>query len=313
MSTSVQTLDEAPYIDRAFLLEKCTNFVNFQIWPLKSELNPELWLQNFYLGEQEHAHHLLNAFMYYSEQLTNQLFLTAFQNISGLLRPPSSDFKASQESWQRFNQELIVTYVTGEQPSPTDSGQLFSRKARQILEVAEEQIFDPAFALAEAKRFPSRPIVFVDDFVGSGNQFGDTWNRNYQVAGSQYSFRRHATDHPKTLFFYSPAIATSCGLENINKAAPQVVVSAGNVLPPENNAVSAASNVWPKRMAATGPQFIKDVSNRAGIPDLNGKVGDWRGFNKLGLCLAFSHSTPDATLPIFYWEANGWNPLVRRR
>ena len=38
-----------------------------------------------------------------------------------------------------------------------------------------------------------------------------------------------------------------------------------------------------------------------------------RGYGNLGLQIAFDHSTPDATLPIFWAEARAtWTPLVRR-
>jgi hypothetical protein len=58
---------------------------------------------------------------------------------------------------------------------------------------------------------------------------------------------------------------------------------------------------------------VKAVSARIGIPDSGGAVvNDWQGFHCLGLSLAFYDSVPDATLPIFYWEENGWNPLIKK-
>jgi len=58
-------------------------------------------------------------------------------------------------------------------------------------------------------------------------------------------------------------------------------------------------------------RFWRVPATRAGIPDTGG-VNDWRGFHRLGLCLALHHKTPDATIPLLYWNQNGWQPLVRR-
>ena len=44
------------------------------------------------------------------------------------------------------------------------------------------------------------------------------------------------------------------------------------------------------------------------VPDYVGTYG----FNELGLTIAFQHSVPDATLPIFWSCTADWNPLYRR-
>jgi len=70
---------------------------------------------------------------------------------------------------------------------------------------------------------------------------------------------------------------------------------------------------WPDPLKHGANEAIKKASLRAGLPDTGGaKVNDWQGFYKLGLALGFYNSVPDATLPIFYWEKNGWKPLIRR-
>ena len=70
--------------------------------------------------------------------------------------------------------------------------------------------------------------------------------------------------------------------------------------------------IWPEHLKYSGPSFIQNISQRIGVPDDEGP-DDFRGFHRLGLAIAFAHSTPDATLPIFRWEGNGWFPLARRR
>jgi hypothetical protein len=57
---------------------------------------------------------------------------------------------------------------------------------------------------------------------------------------------------------------------------------------------------------------LKRISERAGYIQENGGPDDWRGFHGLGLTVAFEHGIPDASLPIFFSERNGWKPLMRR-
>ena len=297
-------------VNEEFVLQKTSDFVDFQLWPIKSSVNPELWLSNFLPDEKIYALHLLNAFAYFSEALVDMLFQSAFQNLSALLRP-SMRGPARKAAWQLFMDSVIVTYVTGEEPSATDSGLLFARKTRQVIGIPEARIVSPEQALTLLIANNSRHIVFVDDFVGSGQQFLRTWRRNYPIHGSTYSFEQFSTGR-KVNIYHCPIFCSEYGLGNLSRDCPAVTISPANVLSSRYSVFDPQSLVWPDNLRAGAFGFLQAASNRAGIPDRNGGVDDWRGFHKLGLTLALSHSVPDATLPIFYWERNGWKPLIRR-
>jgi hypothetical protein len=180
-------------VDRAFVLGKCSSFVDFQLWPIRTIVNPEHWLDNFTSDEQEHAYHLLNSFMYFSEPLVRDVFLAAFQNLSSYVRKPDRSLRQERVAWRKFCEGLTVTYVTGEQPNPTDSGFIFARMARQFLNFTEQQILHPQEALRALLEGKTDRILFVDDFVGSAQQFISTWRRGYDVARlGQWSFEMYS-------------------------------------------------------------------------------------------------------------------------
>ncbi len=311
MNTAVRILQ----VDKAFVLDKCNRFVDFQLWMLRADLDPEGWLQNFTADEQEHACHLLNSFMFFSTDLVRAMFLSAFQNISCIIRSPGRDFRLEQSFWRTFCNQTIVTYVTGEMPNPTDSGFIFARMARQYLEIPERMIVEPKEALKLLVNGANRPVVFVDDFVGSGQQFISTWKRPYDIglpSGGQYTFEMYAKSRGGQ-FFYTPVLSSALGIREILLHCPDVQLSPANVLGTRYNACDPESIVWPPKLLPSGRSFIELASKRAGIPDTGGGKNDWRGFNFQGLCVGFEHSVPDATIPIFYWEQNGWKPLLRRR
>jgi hypothetical protein len=155
------------------------------------------------------------------------------------------------------------------------------------------------------------PIIFVDDFVGSGSQFIKTWRRQVPLSGSTSSFER-ITAVRGAEFYYCPLVCTEYGFERIKKECAAVQLHPAHLLPRKYSALDPNSVIWPNHLRTTAISFLQAVSTRAGIPDTNGNVDDWRGFHQLGLAIAMGDSVPDATLPIFYWERNGWIPLIRR-
>jgi hypothetical protein len=236
-----------------------------------------------------------------------------FQALAVYVIKPDEILLNALTSWAAFVDSVIITHVTGETPNPTDSGYTFARKARQVLQIQEERILGPDRVLEKLLSGVQRTIVFVDDFVGSGNQFIDTWNREINVGGKTWaSFRRIAPLVRGAKFFYCPLICTDVGYKRIRQNCPEIILHPAHVLSRRYNALDPDSLIWPNELKSTACEFIRKASLRAGIPDNNGGVNDWRGFKKLGLTLAIGDSVPDATLPIFYWEQNGWKPLIRR-
>jgi hypothetical protein len=46
-------------VTKDFVLAKCNYFVDVQLWPIHSEMDPERWLSNFKPEEMDHAVQLL--------------------------------------------------------------------------------------------------------------------------------------------------------------------------------------------------------------------------------------------------------------
>lgn len=300
-------------VNQELLQAKCDYFVDVQLWPLKTLLHPEQWLLNFDNTELDHAIHLLNAFMYFSETLVNEMFVAAVQTLSRFIRGYNDSLLTSQALWREFLATARFTYVTGEVPNPTDSGFTFARKARQLLGIPEERIRTPEDTAKDLVDSGPWPVVFVDDFVGSGSQFLSTWNRRLPLDnGREVTFSQLSRIRDQA-FYYCPLISCSDGIHAIQAYAPEVHLNPCHILKSNYSALATDSVLWPPHLLPSATAFIKNASMRAGIPDTDGlNVNDWQGFRKLGLALAFQHSVPDATLPIFYWEQNGWKPLIRR-
>jgi len=284
------------------------------LWPKKANFDPAAWMSNFNISERPLAQRLLEGFTFFSDELVKQMFRSAFLNLSSLIVSHKDGYESARREWSTFVDSMIVVRVTGEIPSDADSGFAFSRHARDILMLPEERIASPSSALNYLVAGGTGNVLFVDDFVGSGNQFCDTWERIYATSSGEISFKGLSSQSScNASFFYCPVICTELGRENIHDRCGSVVrIVPAHFYGSRQSALSADSSIWRDDMRTEGPDFVRHASERAGIPDLDGKEGCWRGFYKLGLALAFSHGYPDATLPLFYTDANGWKPLLRK-
>lgn len=300
-----------PIVTRQEVLAKCAFFTKAQVWPREISLDPTGWLSNFRPSEEQLADQLLNGIMFFSRAITEEMFRSSFQKLSRTIASPDDSFLTLLSAWRAFVDAALVTYVTGEEEHPADSGHIFARLARNYLGIPEEQIRTPRATLQQLSDQGSKPVIFVDDFVGSGNQFITTWHRQYQLKdGSKQSFQSmmlRQTFPAK----YVTVLTTKAGADLIHTHCPGVVIAAAHELDPRHSVLHPQSFFWPKEMRASALPFLEEVSQRAGIPFTDGAdVDDWQGFHKLGLALGFEHGTPDATIAMLRWHQNNWRPLM---
>ena len=293
-----------PKLTVSDVLSKANYFTDVQLWPLQFKFNPEGWLNNFLDSEQQHAIYLLNGFMYFSSYLMDQMLVSSFQSLSSTLYAPGDSFLTLQAKWRLFVDTVIITYVTGETPNPTDSGVSFARRARQSLRIDQAMIMEPDEAVRTLVRQPG-PVVFVDDFVGSGNQFITTWRRPVQLSTGPFTSFERLCAIRGTEFYYCPLLCTEYGFQRLQSSCSAVHVCPAHVLSPMYSALDPSSILWPTHLQPTAVDFVRNASLRAGIVE-------WSGFHNLGLAVALGDSIPDATLPIFYWNRNSWRPLMER-
>lgn len=289
-----------------FVDSKIQFLMDIQIWPLRQRMDPHAWLANFTQDERPFALNLLNVFLYYNEPLVDSLLYGAVQRLSARIAQPAHTLHHARTEWNNFLESLIITYVQGEIPNPTDSGFLFARKARQVLGIPERHIVEPSDALAILSQTPHTPVLLVDDFVGSGNQLVATWQRPHLSTSLTF----HASAQREANIFYVPIIATKSGLATITTHCPGLKIFPAHVLDERYSLTSSSSIFWPDTLRPDALSFLFEASQRAGIVD--GYQYGWRGFHDLALPLAFYHCVPDATLPLFFWDQRGWMPLIRR-
>lgn len=286
------------------------HFRDLTVWPRQQDLNVEVWLTNFMSDETELAKRILMNFIYLNKAATDALMRQAIQNhLSELWRSPNHPKPPSKASLN----EIRFVYCEGEMPHATDSGYHFARRLRDALRIPEAAIMSPVEALRDADRI--RHFVFVDDFVGSGNQFRETMARPHRVNGREVSFKELSANQSFTIA-YCPCVSTEYAIEqNIKKELPEIHIHPAHILDFRHTVTDVRSRTWSGLSEPEGCKMInklKIASARAGYTCEDGSEDDWRGFHGLALSVSFEHGIPDASLPVFYSSRNGWKPLMRR-
>jgi len=294
------------YIDT--VVEKCTALVASGLWCRQPVVRPRAWLNNFEPDDQVVAAVLLDHFTYFANGAVDQMLMSLYRQLrDGLIS--QMGIERAQETLDR----AIFTSVEGEDPNVTDSGNLFCRKLRQTARIADDRFMDPKRALEHAKT--GRLVVFLDDMLGSGSQIATTWKRDY-LNQQPYSFADlEATAGLHVI--YATLIATRGGLSRLRGDLVGLTVVAAHIL-------EAADTVAGIPRSALKPdlddipgaivRLLEKYSPRLGVPQhLEGDRTRMYGHSEAGLLIAFEHSTPDSTLPIFWAVGpDQWTPLVRR-
>ncbi len=289
------------------VLAKCEVFKKVGIWPSEPLMRPNAWLRNFEDSDRYIAAVLLDKFNYYNETLTNRLLIASYNSISdglskGPQTPKSKDLVSAVSN-------AVFTLVEGENPNLTDSGYTFCRRARQVLRVDESLIVSPIDALTHASK--GGTVVFLDDFIGSGDQFKETWERKIS-ASSPISFKEAQTSTNFNAIYISLA-CTSYGLANINTIAPYVAVCSAHFLTEANTYKEIKHNG--KNLRSEIEQLLHKYAPRLTPKESHMQQNLCKafGYKLRGLLFGFSHSIPDATLPIFWSPGtNNWEPLIER-
>jgi hypothetical protein len=286
---------------KVIALQKCG------LWEREPKLRPTAWINNFPTEERYYAAHMLDRFLYMSDDVTNLLLRRSFRHfVNHHLNNCLTNAQAKQ-SYEALRQSICFTGVEGENPNQSDSGLTFCRKARQELRVPERLIVSPQEALLNASR--GYTIVFLDDFSGSGEQIVKMLKRKYSDT-HPYTFL-DAQSSARCALHYLLPITTSNALVRLRREDLPLKMHAAHILT-ERYTIHSIADVEVK----TGIyHLLRQHSQALIVPEFMGDTDSRMfGFHQLGLTVAFSHSVPDSSLPIL-WAAGGrdWTPLAERR
>jgi hypothetical protein len=288
------------------VLKKCDLFSACSLWSREPKVRPRAWLNNFEASERPVAAMLLDHFVYFDSEATNCMLASTLRCLAAQVR----EYRG-EDALRQFSRDAVFTPVLGESPNPTDSGGLFCRKVRQVLCIPDTRFvsLNRAYELAEA----GVPVIFVDDFIGSGDQMASTWER--EISPGQ-SFKGLASNSYVDAT-YLALVGTESGCRRLKDDFPELRLLVAHTLDNSNSVFGIPSNPLNPDlddMQNRVRQLIQKYHSKLQLPPYLSTANErMYGYSGLGLLLAFEHSVPDASIPLIWASgSNDWTPLARR-
>jgi hypothetical protein len=292
------------YITEVF--NKREKLITSRVWGDLDLARLRRWRHNFQtLEEQYLSACLLDSLIYRSAPQTIALARQVFRRLLPDLLDRDGPPRSLPDNWLNQLPNLTIRSVICIVPvySPTDpptkSGFVTARVLKRELQISERIILRPQ-ELLTIRPAPA-VTLFVDDFLGSGDQFKD-------FIGDA-SLGRYLDDN---YCIYAPLAGHNKGIENLETAFPSLRIITSDLLTEDHSLFSDTATTFDDGVNSLigARSFYEELirTRSLGIPD-DGTYG-YRG---LGLAYAFSHAIPDLTLPLFWWsKARHFEPLFDR-
>lgn len=291
------------------VITRCMDFLYCGIWSGLHPARLRKWWNNFKTHEEKYfSACVLDSLIYRSEQQTVSLLRQLMQRTLPDLTRLDPTPLGVIEDWQSIlkvdprDEDPGIRLVAAVQRTdpPTKSAFVISRLLKRHLGVNENWLISP-WAVAESLRAGIRVFVFIDDFLGTGQQFID-------IAAAE----RLPTSIQAAYAVYAPLAGHVKGITNLTTVLPELRVQ------PVETLDDACSLFAPDSQA-----FDDGVNTPHGAEEFYYTLLDSRGFKLigqerkgyggLGLAYVFSHAVPDNSLPIlWYAKLPGWEPLLDR-
>ena len=290
------------------VLERCRNLISSGIWEGLSQVRLDTWMKNFTSDEERYfGACVLDSLIYRSEKQTVALMQQLFQRtLPDFVRrePPPGSPAAPWLDLLRspvFGPDpllRVVPVIRWDDP-PAKSGPALARLYRRQLSLNQEWMIWP-WQIEYAKRVGINRFLFVDDFLGTGEQFCG-FAQQFQLSASLQG----------CYGVYAPLVAHAAGIAEVRRCLPGLHVVAVEVI---DDGYSLFSNESPwfddgVNSPEVAREFYDSLVARLRFPI---KPEALRGFGKLSLAYAFNHATPDNCVPIIWSEGNNWKPLLER-
>lgn len=193
----------------------------------------------------------------------------------------------------REGSQVKLVPVIRDQDPPTKSGPSVARLYKRHLKVSDNNFIWP-WKIKENYESGVRVFVFIDDVLASGNQFSEF------IEKMNFEFYEDAR------FVYVPFVAHEIGLDNVRKRFDKIKVCPVERVSERNSfferpVIKEISDISELYEAVSkehlSPRFLKNMMY---------------GYEGMAMTLSFNHATPNASLPLYWYESESFFPLVSR-
>jgi len=303
-------------VDRAGYVEDATKFVHLMLearqWDALDKLSVQNWLDNFPAQCRYFSLRILRHLLYYSERdLEALLRETILHSVLGtdIRRRFQLPSKFGQypsflhyELCKAMERTALVPLLDGNRPS--ESSLTVTRTALQALGFKPYSFAFPD-KLSEIKTTTCDRLIFVDDNLGTGDQFRTFWTQFEAEPGR--SIADFCDTHADWPIYYVVQVGLDQALNDLRGEFPRVHFLAGQIVAPDHGVFQPTSRCWlseAERIEATAA--LTEVVQPIGIQLL--------GYRDFDYAVVLHKNIPDWSLPLLWRGVKGeWTPLVERK
>lgn len=299
--------DGLTYTSKIF--ERCDDLIFYGIWDGISQIRLRQWLANFDTEEELYfAACLLDFLIYRSEAQTaamiEQLLHRVLPDLNAKQSMPVTPINDWISDLNRITLQndpgLRFVAVVKHGDPPGKSGDIIARYFKRKFNISQKLLID-ATQVLDCHKNGVNCFIFIDDFLGTGDQFKDVIRtQNIQSI------------LPNIFAAYTPLTAHVSGIQAIVADFPSVIISSVETLSEDYSVFNTACNCFAdgENNVAAAKAFYCELLRKKGIDE---KGANRLGYGGLELAYTFNHAAPDNSLPLFWWyETPNFNPLFDR-
>jgi hypothetical protein len=291
------------------IVERCHGFINCGIWEGLDKNLLRTWLTNFRTDEERYfAACVLDALIFRSEKQTISLFRHLFLRVLpdlARLEPGHSDalidaHRKLKRAESPVEPGMRLVSATKSSDPPSKSSPTLLRQLKRHLQIDENWMIKPG-DIASCLSNGIRVFVFIDDLLGTGDQFKLLVDDEGLLPAITSSY-----------VAYCPLAAHRKGIAALNSAMPLLKIRPVELLDERNEIFDPSANCFDDGLnsAESAELFYYELLQERGIHLAS---CDRRGYGGLELAYVFHHAVPDNNLPILWWDRSpDWKPLFVR-
>lgn len=271
-----------------------------RIWDSITSNDLDNWLSNFKdTEEQLLSAILLESLISRSEAQTTSILTSALQCSlpNAKYNTPEEIFEGVDYIKQLTSRQVVdsirIVPVIRDLDPPTKSGPSIARMYKRQLGVNEKYMIWP-WLIKDSIPKGTKSFVFIDDVLASGQQASEFF--------TAYELHKYEEVH----FSYIPLLAHEEGINRLKLDHPYI-----NISPVER--IGHDNSLFKNERFSSIPD-LEELYLKVAKKHINRRLFNQMptGYNSLALTFSYHHATPNASLPLYWYESDKFYPLVRR-
>lgn len=297
-----------------YSMDKVYFYIESNLWSKLDNDGLKKWMNNFKSVEEKYcALKLLDRFVYYSEEdivtlihygfyekiLREHVFKLEIQN-----NFQSSNTEILKVKEQFIQDTFILSLATG---NPSESSSAMLRYLTIDIGFPEDRILDYN-NLSIEKLNESKNLIIIDDFIGSSSQLYTFWNdTKIKLGKEEIRIKEIRNLLPDLNIEFFCLVCTEDGYINfaLDNTDVPLKITYCEMLTEKYKVFGNKSTYFNPEEIEFCKKTLQDLCDRNSINLL--------GYKDYDYAIAFHHSIPDSSLPLFYLQKENWNHLFKNK